>query len=140
MALSYNFGAILYQQYHFIFYDLAIHSIAIGFIGTTIALYLPLMLPPIIGKTINFVNLNKIPIFLIILSLGLRGLGDYVLSHDSFSSFSSLQGNTWAHLSIVLKYSLGLSGWLIVAAMFVFVGMVHKSMNGVSHNAAREEK
>jgi hypothetical protein len=31
---------------YFVFYDLAIHSIAIGFIGLTIALYLPLMLPP----------------------------------------------------------------------------------------------
>jgi hypothetical protein len=33
----------------YIFYDLAIHYTAIGFLGITVALYLPLMLPPIIG-------------------------------------------------------------------------------------------
>jgi hypothetical protein len=53
---------------YFVFYDLVIHSIAIGFIGLTIALYLPLMLPPIIGKIIYFTNFNKIPLLLIIIS------------------------------------------------------------------------
>jgi hypothetical protein len=35
------------------FYDLAIHSVAIGFIGITIALYLPLMIPTILSSLIE---------------------------------------------------------------------------------------
>ncbi|MGA8844095.1 MAG: hypothetical protein WB511_10975, partial [Nitrososphaeraceae archaeon] len=46
--------------------DMWIHTIAIGFIGVTIALYLPLMLSPIIGRTIRFLHFSKIPIILII--------------------------------------------------------------------------
>ncbi|MFY9964682.1 MAG: hypothetical protein WAK50_02995 [Nitrososphaeraceae archaeon] len=42
------------ETYRFALYDLAIHTIAIGFIGITISLYLPMMLPPIIGKTVLF--------------------------------------------------------------------------------------
>jgi hypothetical protein len=86
VALFFNFEAILHQQYHFILYDMAIHTIAI--VGTTITLYFPLMLPPIIKKTINFVDFNKIPIILIGLSLCLRGLGDFVLIPNSLFSFS----------------------------------------------------
>ena len=71
-----------YETYRFAFYDLAIHTIAIGFIGTTISLYLPLMLPPIIGKTVQFTNLNKIPLLLIVLSLALRALGDIILTRE----------------------------------------------------------
>jgi hypothetical protein len=91
MALFFNFEAILHQQYHFVLYDMAIHIIAIGFIGTTITLYFPLMLPPIIKKTINFVDFNNIPIILIGLSLCLRGLGDFMLNPNSLFSFSYLQ-------------------------------------------------
>ncbi|MCD6037979.1 MAG: hypothetical protein K0S67_1867, partial [Nitrososphaeraceae archaeon] len=96
--------ALLFNLFHetFAFYDLAIHIIAVGFIGTTITLYLPLMLPPVIGRTIDFTNFNKIPLILIILSLSIRAIGDF----DFF----------------------GLSSWLIVAAMFIFVIMIHRSM------------
>ena len=61
----------------FVFYDLTIHSIAIGFIGFTIALYLPLMLPPIVGKVIHFTSFNNIPLFLIIMSLIIRQFQGY---------------------------------------------------------------
>jgi hypothetical protein len=82
------FVAILYgitygedrEAYRFAQYDLAIHTIAIGFIGITISLYLPLMLPPIIGKTIQFTNLSKLPLLLIVLPLGLRAFGDIILA------------------------------------------------------------
>jgi hypothetical protein len=72
-----------YGMYRFALYDLAIHSIAIGFIGITISLYLPLMLPPIIGKTVQFTNLNKIPLLLIVLALGLRAMGDVILAQST---------------------------------------------------------
>ena len=100
--------------YRFALYDLAIHAITIGFIGVTISLYLPLMLPPIVGKTIQFTNLNKIPLLLIISSLGLRVLGDFILSLETTME--------------ILNFFLGLSGWLVIIAMIVFVITVRRSM------------
>jgi hypothetical protein len=124
--------AFLYSLFHqdFVFYDLAIHSIAIGFIGVTIALYLPLMLPPIIGKVIHFTSLNKIPLLLIIISLSIRAVADFIIAQP-FYSYSSLG---YAHSSSLrmLTHFFGLSGWLIIAAMLVFVIMIHKSIKDVA--------
>jgi hypothetical protein len=108
---------------YFVFYDLVIHSIAIGFIGLTIALYLPLMLPPIIGKIIHFTNFNRIPMVLIIISLCIRTVGDFILAQPS-----SFLGHTGGSSPQIFTYSFGLSGWFIVVAMLVFVMMIHKSM------------
>ena len=113
---------------YFAFYDLVIHSIAIGFIGLTIALYLPLMLSPIIGKIIHFTSLNKIPLLLIITSLIIRAVGDFILVQPlSSSSLGYIQISS----PQILTYFFGLSGWLIVAAMLFFVIMIHKSMKEV---------
>ncbi len=106
---------------YFVFYDLAIHSIAIGFIGLSIALYLPLMLPPIVGKIIHFTNFNNIPLFLIIMSLIIRVAGDFVLAQPLYSYI-------WSSSLRTMTYFFGLSGWFIVAAMLAFVIMIHKSM------------
>jgi hypothetical protein len=123
------FLSSLVHQY-FVFYDLAIHSIAIGFIGLTIALYLPLMLPPIIGKVIHFTSLKKIPLFLIIISLSIRALADFIIAQPFYAYSSS--GCAYSSSLYMLKYFFGLSGWLIVAAMLVFVIMIHKSMEEVA--------
>jgi hypothetical protein len=112
--------------HYFVFYDLVIHSIAIGFIGLTIALYLPLMLPPIIGKIIHFTNFNKIPLVLIIASLCIRAGGDFILAQPS-SSLESIRNSSLQ----ILTYSFSLSGWFVVVAMLVFVIMLHKSMKEV---------
>ena len=111
---------------YFVFYDLVIHSIAIGFIGLTIALYLPLMLPPIIGKIIHFTNFNRIPMVLIIISLCIRTVGDFILAQPS-----SFLGHTGGSSPQIFTYSFGLSGWFVVVAMLVFVMMIHKSMKQV---------
>jgi hypothetical protein len=71
------------ETYRFALYDLAVHTIVIRFIGTTISLYLPLMLPPITGKTIQFTNLNRIPLLLIVSSLGLRAVGDIIIAQGN---------------------------------------------------------
>ena len=115
------------ETYRFALYYLAIHTIAIGFIGITISLYLLMMLPPIIGKTVLFTSLNKIPLVLIVLSLGLRAFGDIILAQGSsvpnfiylYSSFPILK---------ILNLLLGLSGWLVLAAMVLFVITLHRSM------------
>lgn len=99
----------------FVLYDLAIHYTAIGFLGMTIALYLPLMLPPITGRIIHFTKFNSLPLFLIVAALAIRTSGDIVLS---------LQPATIALASYVFMTS----GWLIVAALFAFVIMIHRSM------------
>ena len=116
-----------HEAYRFALYDLAIHTIAIGFIGITISLYLPLMLPPIIGKTVQFTSLNKIPLFLICISLGLRTVGDIILSQGNSVANLGPQFSSLLTLKII-ELSLGLSGWLVVIAMIVFVIAVHRSM------------
>ncbi len=125
--------AFLYSLVHqyFIFYDLVIHSIAIGFIGLTIAIYLPLMLPPIIGKVIRFTSLKKIPLLLIIISLSIRTIADFIIAQP-FYAYSSSFGYAYSSSIRMLTYFFGLSGWLIIAAMLVFVIMIHKSMNEVA--------
>ena len=127
-GISMAFLSNLVHQY-FVFYDFAIHSIAIGFIGLTIALYLPLMLPPIIGKVIHFTSLKKIPLLLIIISLSIRAVADFLVSQPLYSH-SSLS-YTYSFSLRVLTYFFGLSGWLVVAALLSFVIMIHRSMNEV---------
>jgi hypothetical protein len=116
----------------FAFYDLAIHSIAIGFIGLSITLYLPLMLPPITGKVIHFTSLRKVPLLLIIISLSLRVIADFVTVQPYYSYSSTLAIHENISLVRVLTYLFGLSGWLVVIAMLAFVVMIHKSMNEVA--------
>jgi hypothetical protein len=105
--------------------DLAIHYTAIGFIGITIMLFLPLMLPPITGKSINFMNFNKLPIILILSALTLRTLGDIIIDMSVQNQFSLV---------------FGMSGLVVLAAMFCFVAMIHKSMEEPAVNAEFKKK
>ncbi|MFN3655288.1 MAG: hypothetical protein ACK4TO_08205, partial [Candidatus Nitrosotenuis sp.] len=98
----------------FLYYDLAIHYVAIGFIGITIMLFLPLMLPPITGKSINFLKLNKIPLALILAALALRTVGDVII-HTSTKE--------------LLIPIFGASGLVVLVSMFLFVRMIHQSTN-----------
>lgn len=100
----------------FALYDLAIHLMTIGFIGLTIKLYLPMMLPPILGRSISFAKFNLIPLYLILSALGIRTIGMLILSINVLSSNS------------VFMQVIGVSGWLIVIALFLYVNMIHKSM------------
>jgi hypothetical protein len=97
----------------FILYDLAIHYTAIGFIGTTIALYLPLMLPPITGRMVHFTKFSALPVLLVVAALAVRTAGDLVITFQANSGAS---------------YALMSTGWLVVAALFSFVIMIHRSM------------
>jgi hypothetical protein len=101
----------------FILYDLAIHYTAIGFIGITVALYLPLMLPPITGRMVDFTKFNQLPLFLVIAALAIRTSGDIVVTMRLATTPAS--------------YLFMISGWLVVAALFAFIAMIHKSMNQV---------
>jgi hypothetical protein len=100
----------------YILYDLAIHYTAIGFIGITIALYLPLMLPPIIGRMVHFTRFNSIPILLVVTALAMRTGGDIAIT---------------AQLASNANYFMMMSGWLVVSALFVFVSMIHRGMEKI---------
>ena len=113
----------IYLPNIFVIYDMWIHIIAIGFIGLTIALYLPLLLSPILGRTIRFTHFSKLPVWLIVISLSVRVVGDIFIQSISYSGEVSYQ---------YLAISLSLSGWLIVAAILSFMFMVHRSMNVAS--------
>lgn len=113
----------IYLPNIFVIYDMWIHIIAIGFIGLTIALYLPLLLSPILGRTIRFTHFSKLPIWLIVISLSVRVVGDIFIQSISYFGEVSYQ---------YLAISLSLSGWLIVAAILSFMFMVHRSMNVAS--------
>ena len=123
--------ALLFNLFNetFAFYDLAIHIIAVGFIGTTITLYLPLMLPPVIGRTIDFTNFNKIPLILIILSLSIRAIGEFTFTQSSSPYLAVISSHLYQPIIIILQqHFFGLSSWFIVAAMFIFVIMIHRSL------------
>ena len=100
----------------FVLYDLAIHYVAIGFLSITIALYLPLMLPPITGRIVDFTKFNSLPLFFIIAALAIRTSGDIMTMSLQLATSNSA------------SYAFMTSGWLVVAALFAFVTMVHRSM------------
>lgn len=100
----------------FVFYDLSIHFIAIGFIGITIASYLPMMLAPIMGKPIAVNRLYKLPLILIIISLLTRTVG------VAYISYSSGDGFTW------LQALTSTSGFMILLAIAIFVALMYKSI------------
>jgi hypothetical protein len=106
----------LTSAFSYISYDLAIHLTAIGFIGTTIALYLPLMLPPITGKQVQFAKFNHIPVLLITSALLLRAAADAALVY-------------WITPHPLLSNLLSTTtSWTVVAALIAFVIMIHRSM------------
>ncbi|WP_100183334.1 hypothetical protein [Candidatus Nitrosotenuis aquarius] len=102
---------------NFALYDLTIHYIAIGFIGITIMLYLPIMIPPILEKSIRFLDFNHIPLILIISAIAIRTIGDVIVSAGSFPQ------------PFVI---FGISGFVILAGMFLFVRMIHRAMKNTN--------
>jgi hypothetical protein len=110
---------------NFIFYDLSIHFIAIGFIGITIASYLPMMLAPILGKPIVIKKFNKIPMILIVISLIIRSIGMIYMSYFNSYGFSSL-------------YVLAsISGFLILLAIIIFIVLLYNSIKITSQSSMK---
>ena len=110
--------SVLYSD-NFVLYDMWIHIITIGFIGLTVAMYLPLMLSPILGRPVRFMHISKLPIWLIVISLVIRALGDtlvYLVSDSGGANY-------------LLTFLISLSGWIVVAAIVSFMFMVHRSIN-----------
>ncbi|MGN6559972.1 MAG: hypothetical protein ACTHJ2_05540 [Candidatus Nitrosocosmicus sp.] len=107
----------------FIFYDLSIHFIAIGFIGITIASYLPMMLAPLLGRPIVIKKFNKIPIILIITSLIIRAIGiSYISYFNGYDLFP-------------LHVLTTMSGFLILLALIIFILLMYKSIKSKPQNS-----
>lgn len=111
-AIACSATVSLADGWSYVLYDLAIHYTAIGFVGVTIALYLPLMLPPITGKAVHFIRFNHLPVVLIVAALVLRAAGDVAIVERMADSYAFAAA----------------SGWMVVAALAVFVAMIHSSM------------
>jgi hypothetical protein len=112
------FWAVLYYSFDkkFMFYDLSIHFMAIGFIGVTIASYIPMMLAPILGKPIVVGKFNKIPLILVTVSLVMRTMGMAYASYFDSKGFSLLHALTT------------MSGFLIPLAIIIFISMLYRSI------------
>ncbi len=96
----------------FALYDLAIHMITMGFIGITIMNFMPIMLPPIVGRNINYVRFNGIPLILLLAAIGVRVL--------------------WNILPLVIDIDravLGISGIITIIAMLLYIRMIHSAMD-----------
>jgi hypothetical protein len=74
----------------------------------------------IVGRTVRFIYISKLPIWLIIISLRIRTVGDVFIQLISISGQRSFQ---------FLALSTSLSGWMILAAILSFMYMIYKSMN-----------
>jgi len=95
----------------FALYDLAIHMVTMGFIGVTIMNFMPIMLPPIVGRNINYVRFNGIPLILLLAAIGVRVL--------------------WNILPLVIgidRAVVGISGIITIIAMLLYIRMIHNAM------------
>jgi hypothetical protein len=66
---------------------------------------------------------------LIIVSLSIRAVADFIITQPFFAYSSPLGGYANSSSAVISTHIFGVSGWLVVVAMLVFVVMIHKSMN-----------
>ncbi len=96
-----------YGQYTFELRDTFIHSLAVGFIGSMIMAYGPILLPQVISGRVPYTNLSMIPVYLVTI------------------------GNAWRVSGNMLQvggisfWPMGVSGALVLAGMLYFFWMIH---------------
>lgn len=93
-------------------YDLAIHIVTMGFIGITMMNFIPIMLPPIVGRNVNYTRFNMIPLIVLLSAVALR-----------------IAWNLLPYMIAVERAVFGLSGVVAVAAMLLYINMLHASMD-----------
>ncbi|MFN4336068.1 MAG: hypothetical protein ACK4FV_00590 [Candidatus Nitrosocaldus sp.] len=96
----------------FSLYDLAIHIVTMGFIGITIMNFMPIMIPPIIGRNVNYTRFNMIPLLVLLSSIALR-----------------ISWNLLPYIVAVERVVFGISGIVAIAAMLLYINMLHRSMD-----------
>lgn len=113
-------SALLYAiNPSFNLYDLAIHIITIGFIGITMMNFIPIMLPPILGRNVNYTRFNMVPLIVLLTAVALR-----------------IAWNTIPYIIHVERVVFGISGIVTVAAMLLYINMLHLSMDHPSSHPA----
>lgn len=101
-------------------YDPFIHAIAVGFIGTMLLAHGPVILPTVTGRKLDLNKLSLLP--LAILSFGnLIRIGGDIIS--------------LTYVSTVLESIVGLSGWLILIAVILFMRQIFSSSVARPHAA-----
>jgi len=95
----------------FALYDLAIHIVTIGFIGITIMNFIPIMLPPILGKDVNYTRFNMLPLIMLLAGIVVR-----------------VAWNILPFITQVDRLMLGMSGFIVLLAMILYIRMIHSSM------------
>ncbi len=95
----------------FALYDLAIHLVTIGFIGITIMNFMPIMLPPILGKDVNYTRFNMLPLIILLAGIVVR-----------------VAWNILPFITQVDRLMLGISGFIVLLAMILYIRMIHSSM------------
>ncbi|MCL4517707.1 MAG: NnrS family protein [Thaumarchaeota archaeon] len=90
-------------------YDSFIHSIAVGFIGTMLLAHGPVILPSVTGRRLNTAKLSLLPLGVLTAGNVIRIVGDLILL---------VYNSNW------LAFSVGLSGWLILIAVILFLRQI----------------
>ncbi len=108
---------LYYLMPNFALYDLAIHLVTIGFIGITLMNFMPIMLPPIIGRNINYTRFNMQPLALLMAGIVIR-----------------VVWNILPLITQVNRLILGVSGFIVLASMILYVRMIHLSMEPMALN------
>jgi hypothetical protein len=125
------FGLILaeiYFAYSFRFdlYDPFIHSIAVGFIGTMLLAHGPVILPSVLGRKLDVTRLSIFPLGILTTGNLIRVSGDLI----SVSYYSEM-----------VTLFVGLSGWLILIALIVFIiELVHLNSTSTRSHVNLQKK
>jgi hypothetical protein len=98
----------------FALYDLAIHLVTIGFIGITIMNFMPIMLPPILGRSVNYTRFNMLPLIILLAGIVVR-----------------VAWNILPLITQVDRLMLGTSGFIVLLAMILYIRMIHSSMEPI---------
>jgi hypothetical protein len=92
--------------------DSLIHSVGVGFIGSTIIAYSPILLPPILTNRLPYKELSLVPVSLLTIGNGLRLIGNFLSSLES------------SQISFIFAFN----GIFILASLASFMYMVHKTV------------
>jgi uncharacterized membrane protein (DUF106 family) len=93
--------------------DLFIHSIAIGFIGSTILCYAPMLLPGLLGRRGPTTGLSYYPVIILNIAVLLRAAGDIL----------------YMRLGYLPEWE-AISGLLVIISMLWFLWMIHRVGKG----------
>ncbi len=96
-----------YGQYTFELRDTFIHSLAVGFIGSMVMAYGPILLPRVISGRTPYKNLSMIPVYLVTIGNAWR------------------VGGNMLQIGGIGFWPTGLSGALILIGMVYFFWMIH---------------